>query len=740
MISAKGKNGKEMLQALKTRLGNTMEQELQNARLALWEITEKRFNTRDQIASLQQKYKIKDFQLSLSSAPFQNQTLNYGQVSSNTYFEVASLSKSVASAFSIEFLRAKGIDLDARVNDVLATTSSPFRLKGEWGDQVTIENLMSHDALNMHYVNGVPCDHDMPNVLELLNGHEKYGYPAIEVINPPGTVFKYSGGGFLVLEHLIETLSGESIASLTAPFLKQLGMEHFTFEQKEIAGKDYAHAINEQGKSFSADRLMFPAFAAGAMANAPAMHQFLHHLSQAHHDLNGSGPISHDTAVSMLYGRDLGSREFMGCDMGIGIFTIEAGENRFMLHQGANDGFRSLFLHCFKGPDLGKGIVAFSNGELNAVGLISEITQLALKALNVCGIDFSKFKSSFTNQGIKQEEVVNTGYKSLVFDAFVRDMPLPIEKIGARSSYSDQNLVVGSKILKVTNDRFARAENLISPFDPVFDPTLFERQGKVMDSWESARHNQKEFEEMIIELPKKCRPIVARLCTKYHTGNHVPCVSLEGRCDGEWFELLKPTDLCGHSVKYVELSGQEIKQVRIKVHPDGGFTRLGLFEQPLESQVSGKYQDAVPATKKPLILPVRKLKPSKNLAVGGKILKVGDEHYSPASTALSPYPPLHMFDGLENSRSRVKGHFEEVVIGLRKKAVVKTIELDFTHFVNNNPMFVAISMNGKEVVPKTFVKSFAANTKRFCIEPIETDQLAITIYPDGGINRIRVYE
>tara|TARA_R110000868_G_scaffold80095_7_gene227839 strand:- start:13648 stop:18186 length:4539 start_codon:yes stop_codon:yes gene_type:complete len=740
LISAKGKNGKEMLDALKTRLNNSLEQELQNAREALWEITEKRFNTQDQITQLKEKYKVQDFQLSLSCGSFQMQTLSYGNASRNTFFEAASLSKSVASAFSIEYLRTKGITLDSKVNDVLAQTTSNFRLKGEWADLVTISNLMSHDALNMHYVNGVPCDHEMPNVLELLNGHEKYGYPAVEVINKPGTVFKYSGGGFLVLEHLIEALSGESIVSLTQPFLKRLGMDQFSFDQKEIAGNDYAHAIDEQGKSLSAARLMFPAFAAGAMASASAMHQFLHHLSHAYHDLDGSGPISHDTAVSMLYGRDLGSREFMGCDMGIGIFTIEAGENRFMLHQGANDGFRSLFLHCFKGPDFGKGIVAFSNGELNAVGLISEVTQLFLKTLKVTGIDFTKFKSSFSDQGIKQEEVVNTGYRSLIFDAFVRDMPLAIEQIGPRSSYSDQNLVVGSKVLKVTNDRFARAENLISPFDPVFDPTLFERQGKVMDSWESARHNLKEFEEMIIELPKKCRPKVARLCTKFHTGNHVPRVSLEGKCDGEWFELLKPTDLSGHSVKYVELAGDEIKQVRVKVHPDGGFTRLGLFEQPLNEQVSGKYQDKVPATKKPLILPVRNIKPSKNLAVGGEILKVGDEHYSPASTALSPYPPLHMFDGLENSRSRVKGHSEEVEIGLCKKAKIKTIELDFTHFVNNNPMYVSIVINGEEVVPKTFVKPFAANTKRFKIAPIEADRLTIKILPDGGINRIRVYE
>ena len=740
LISAKGKTGKEMLAVLNERINNSEEEELHNARVALWEITKKRFDVVDEISQLKKKHGIKDCQISISTSEFSSQTLCYGEVGPKTYFEVASLSKSVASSFAIDFFASRGIDLEMSVNQVLAQTDSRFRLTGEWADQVTIANLMSHNALNMHYVNGVPCDRKMPNVLDFLNGNKEYGYPATQVINKPDTVFKYSGGGFLVLEHLVEALAGKSMIELTEPFIKQLGMEHFSFDQHEQNGVDYAHAIDVNGKPFANERLMFPAFAAGAMGTAKSMHQFLHHLSRAYHDVNCSGPITHDTAVRMLYGRDQGSREFMGCDMGVGVFAIEAGENRYMLHQGANDGFRAIFLHCFKGPDLGKGLVIFSNGELNAVNFISEVTQLILKKLKVSGVDFSKFKASFSNAGVKQEEVVNTGYKSLVFDAFMPDMPLAIEKRGALSSLSKKNLLIGSKILKCTNQRFARAENLISPFEPVFEPTLFERQGKVMDSWESARHNQREYEELVLELEKECAPKVARLCTKYHTGNHVPYVALEASVDGkEWREILPKTKLEGHSLKWEKLSGIMMKFLRVKAYPDGGFSRLGLFADESVLGESGKHSDPVPATKKPLTLPVKNIRPSKNLLAGGKILKSGDEHYSPASLVISPYPAIHMFDGLENARSRTPGHFEEIEIGLSRKAKVKIIEFDFTHFVNNNPMFISLEVGGKEVIKKTFVKPFAANIKRFKID-IEMDRFTLRVYPDGGINRIRVYE
>jgi pSer/pThr/pTyr-binding forkhead associated (FHA) protein len=84
------------------------------------------------------------------------------------------------------------------------------------------------------------------------------------------------------------------------------------------------------------------------------MLDFLRHLERAFHALDGSGGISHDTAVQMLRGTDNGCRDFMVCDMGLGVFVAEADENRFALHQGANEGFRALYLHCFQGPDRGK--------------------------------------------------------------------------------------------------------------------------------------------------------------------------------------------------------------------------------------------------------------------------------------------------------------------------------------------------------------------------------------------------
>ena len=94
------------------------------------------------------------------------------------------------------------------MNDLLKDCKSEVRLRHatntKWGDEVNLFHCMSHCALNMHYVNGVPLHDEMPNIKEFLLGNERYGYPPVAVLGEPGIEFHYSGAGFLVLQHLIE--------------------------------------------------------------------------------------------------------------------------------------------------------------------------------------------------------------------------------------------------------------------------------------------------------------------------------------------------------------------------------------------------------------------------------------------------------------------------------------------------------------------------------------------------------
>jgi hypothetical protein len=127
-----------------------------------------------------------------------------------------------------------------------------------------------------------------------------------------------------------------------------------------------------------------------------------------------TGPIAPETARLMLTGTDKGCREFMGVLMGVGVFVGEAGPNRFAIHQGANDGFRSVFLHCFDGPDAGTGVVITANGDNRAMFFVAEALQWVLVETGIRGIDFSKFfDSEVSVDSVPTEEIVNFGYKNV---------------------------------------------------------------------------------------------------------------------------------------------------------------------------------------------------------------------------------------------------------------------------------------------------------------------------------------
>lgn len=789
LISAQGRSGPDLLQTLKIRLNNSLSQELDNAREALWQITLKRYSAsrfhdiRPSLQALLDKHRVPGAQIAVSQAGARIQTFCLGRrdnlggrVGPKTLFEVASLSKTLGSCFAIEYFLSKGIPLDSRVNMLLERSGSPYRIPSldpahpEWGDQVTLAHLMSHEALNMHYVKGFPLGRLMPGAGALLNDPLAHGYEKVGVLNKPGTVFRYSGGGFLVLEHLIESLEGRGIQELTKSFFADVGTPNLTFDQKSAA--ESASGFSTDGVQLTEGRKMFPAFAAGALGTAADVSLFLESLAKAFHDPDGAAGISHDTAVLMLHGVNRSSRSFMGADMGLGIFVAEAGPNRLLLHQGANDGYRALFVHCASGPDRGKGFTILCNGDVNGVSFVAEVARLLLKELRLQGIDLSGPDRSFDPTKNKPEEVVNLAYKDLVFSCFLPDLPEEIVAPGSLDPLAARNLAVGGKILEVTNQKFARASNLLSPKLPVFDPTLFGRQGKIMDSWESARHNPRPCDELVFEMKKPSSVSFVSLSTQFHLGNQASSVMIEGHDDaGAWKVLVPKIELEGHSVKRVRSADPRtvFSRIRVSMYPDGGLSRLGLFSSdlPAEEQErflpwdqarSEKFQDAILTPRKPLAPKfdpseedVRRnlasLKPGQEFdvacsAFGGRIISASNEHYGPAAQIISPYPPLHMFDGFESARSREAGHFEQVTIALGKTALLHRIEVDFQYFRNNNPSEMRIEgLSGGawvELVPRRTVKPYAGNLIRFELKFADSiEQLRLTVFPDGGLNRVR---
>eukprot|EP00397_Hematodinium_sp_SG-2012_P018304 GEMP01018747.1.p1 GENE.GEMP01018747.1~~GEMP01018747.1.p1 ORF type:complete len:422 (+),score=71.12 GEMP01018747.1:98-1363(+) len=344
-----------------------------------------------------------------------------GATTEKTIFQQASLSKTVGTALCLEYFRRKDISSDTTVNSLLATTGSSFRLKladnvdpaMTWADEVTIVDLMNHQGLGQHYVNGIPLTEPKYSIEDLCRGNEKFGYPGVYVHKKPKTKFNYSGGGFLVLQLLLEAMENKPIEQIFRPMLDQIDMRDFSFGETARSA-DFACGYRDDGTPIPNGRLEFPGFAAGGLGPAESLANFWQHL------LRAGEPDSFFAAetldVMVRHPVDKGAMDFMGAFIGTGTFIARAKFNSIAIHQAANDGFRGVYVICVDGPDRGRGFIVFSNGDNNATLLNARVCQIMLHGWD--GINPERFARDFDWSSVPQAEIVNMVYKSLVFDAF----------------------------------------------------------------------------------------------------------------------------------------------------------------------------------------------------------------------------------------------------------------------------------------------------------------------------------
>lgn len=382
--------------------------------------------------------------------------------------QVASLSKTLGSAFALDFLSGhclppgtggSAITADTPVNDVLRAYGGRFLLRDaadvEPGtcERVLVRHLMNHSGLGMHYVHGFARAGEEegmpPSMEELLLGPGGFRcangqfYERVEVAKEPGKLFAYSGGGFLVLQYLVELIDRydrgatffRRIEEITRPFLDRLGMHDFTFQPEGLPPSPrtyYPQHFNDEAQPVP--RWLFPSFAAGSTGTTKDFVLVLKHLTDAFQGTVADGPLSQTLAQQMLRPVPVsGGFEFMRSQPGLGTFILPAGENKVMIHQGANEGVRCFYCQCFSGPDLGKGFIISTIGDESAMRFNCEAVILVLAALDFRGIDFPEglddvasldLAAGLDLSHIPQEQRVNTGLKETVLARF-RPEPRP---------------------------------------------------------------------------------------------------------------------------------------------------------------------------------------------------------------------------------------------------------------------------------------------------------------------------
>lgn len=284
-------------------------------------------------------------------------------VTADTVFQVASISKAVTSWGVMRLVEAGRLELDAPVERYLTRWHLP---PSEYDAQgVTLRRLLSHSAgISLHGYPGLPPGRPLPSLEESLSG-ENGGAGEVRLRMPPGAQYSYSGGGYTLLQLVIEEVSGEPfVAYMQREILDPLGMEQSSFEWRADLQPVTAVGYDPAGQPYP-NYLFTEKAAAGLYTTAADLARFVAaEMSGPHGEPAGRGLLAPQTLGSMFTPVvPLGGIEgkWLGVSMGLGHFIESLPDGaRAVSHTGANQGWNLQFLSV---PERGSGIVILTNSD-----------------------------------------------------------------------------------------------------------------------------------------------------------------------------------------------------------------------------------------------------------------------------------------------------------------------------------------------------------------------------------------
>ena len=139
--------------------------------------------------------------------------------------------------------------LDEDVNSRLVTWKVP---ENEFtkNKKVTLRGLLSHTAgLTVHGFPGYATDEPGPTLVQVLDGAKPANTRPIRVDILPGSKWRYSGGGYTVMQQLVVDVTGKPFPQfMHEAVLGPLDMKESTFEQPLPADKAKLTATGHHGK------------------------------------------------------------------------------------------------------------------------------------------------------------------------------------------------------------------------------------------------------------------------------------------------------------------------------------------------------------------------------------------------------------------------------------------------------------------------------------------------------------
>jgi CubicO group peptidase (beta-lactamase class C family) len=261
-------------------------------------------------------------------------------VTTATLFQAGSVSKPVAAMGALWLVQQGILSLDGDVNAKLISWKIPEN-QFTAGTKVTLRQLLSHTSgMNVHgFSPGYGLDEPTPTLLQVLDGEAPARSRPIRVEAVPGTAWRYSGGGYTVMQQLIIDVTKEPFPQfMRVTVLDKLNMRHSTYEQSLPAGlvKTAASGYSPDGTEIEGRWRVFPTLTASGLWTTPT--DLAHFAIEMQDSLAGQS----NRVLSQPMTRQMLTVQMT--NDGLGLFLAGQGPTVRFWHSGRHDGFDAMLV------------------------------------------------------------------------------------------------------------------------------------------------------------------------------------------------------------------------------------------------------------------------------------------------------------------------------------------------------------------------------------------------------------
>lgn len=293
------------------------------------------------------------------------------KVDTATLFQCASIGKVITTIAALHLVKERKIDLDEDINQKLKSWKIP---ENEFTAQhkVTLRALLSHSAgfADDYGFEGYEPGNALPTLLQMLNGEAPANIKKkLVVMTVPGKVERYSGASFLIIQQLIEDITGMGFAEYVKKVvLLPMGLSHTTYCYQPDVEMKLSVARGHYGNGKTEKKLTYKIYpemaAAGPWTTASDLARLIIGLQQIH---DGKINIPLDSSLwKQVLVPQINS-------MGLGIPLKGSNEVLGYWHAGNNAGYTGVL---FGVAETGQGAVVLTNsdgGEWLALDVIRSI-------------------------------------------------------------------------------------------------------------------------------------------------------------------------------------------------------------------------------------------------------------------------------------------------------------------------------------------------------------------------------